>query len=98
MKYDIELSRAAEGHLDDLSAYDRKVVIDAMEKHLSYQPMKPTRNRKQMRSNPMATWELRIGKFRVLYNVVEDQVIVVVVALAVKEGNKFIIGGEEYDL
>jgi mRNA-degrading endonuclease RelE of RelBE toxin-antitoxin system len=98
MKYAIELSSAAESNLDDLPAYDRKIIVDAMAKHLTHQPTKPTRNRKQLRPNPMATWELRVGKYRVLYNVIEERVIVVIVAVAVKKGNRFTIGGEEHEL
>lgn len=98
MKFDIELSPAAESHLDDLSAHDRKIVLDKIEDQLTHQPTTPTRNRKLLRPNPLATWELRVGKYRVLYNVIEDKVVVVVVAVAVKEGNRFIIGGEEHEL
>ena len=98
MKYEIELSPAAESHLDELPAYDRKIILDQMEKQLTHQLTTSTRNRKQLRQNPLAAWELRVDKYRVLYNVIEDRVIVVIVAIAVKRGNKFIIGGEEYDL
>ena len=58
----------------------------------------PMRNRKRLRENPLATWELRVQDFRVLYNVDQGIVTVFVVAIAVKEGNKFIIEGEEYPL
>jgi mRNA-degrading endonuclease RelE of RelBE toxin-antitoxin system len=58
----------------------------------------PTRNRKQLRPNPLANWALRVGKFRVLYNASEEEGLVVIVAVATKERNKFIIAGEEYDL
>jgi mRNA-degrading endonuclease RelE of RelBE toxin-antitoxin system len=98
MKYEIELSPAAESHLDDLSAYDRRIILSEIDKQLSHQPTKPTRNRKLLRANPLAAWELRVGQFRVLYNVIKEKVIVVIVAVAVKKGNKFIIGGEEHDL
>jgi mRNA-degrading endonuclease RelE of RelBE toxin-antitoxin system len=57
-----------------------------------------TRNRKRLRDNPLAGWELRVQKYRVLNNVDEDVVTVFVVAIAVKEGNRFIIDGEEYPL
>ena len=92
-KYEIELSPVAESHLDDLPARDRRTIVAEIEKQLTHQPTKPTRNRKQLRPNPLATWELRVGKYRVLYNVIEDRVIV-----AVKKGNKFTIGGEEHEL
>lgn len=98
MKYDIELSSAAESHLDGLPAYDRKIILDGIDKRLSYEPTKRTRNRKQLRPNPLATWALRVGKYRVLYNVIEDPTVVVIVAVAVKKGNKFVVGGKEYEL
>jgi hypothetical protein len=34
MKYDIETSVAAEEHLDDLSAFDRKRILEAIEEQL----------------------------------------------------------------
>ncbi|MBI3824056.1 MAG: type II toxin-antitoxin system RelE/ParE family toxin [Planctomycetes bacterium] len=98
MKYTVELSPAAECHLDDLSAHDRKIVLTEIDKQLTHQPTTPTRNRKLLRANPLAAWELRVGQYRVLYNVIKDQVIVAIVAVAVKKGNKFIIGGEEHVL
>ena len=98
MKYEIEVSPAAESHLDDLPAYDRQIILEKIDKQLTHRPTTPTRNCKQLRPNPLATWALRVGKYRVLYNVIEDRVIVVIVAVAVKKGNKFIIGGQEHDL
>jgi mRNA-degrading endonuclease RelE of RelBE toxin-antitoxin system len=61
-------------------------------------PTVPTRNRRQLRPNPLATWELRVQAFRVLYNVDEDIVTVFIVAVAVKAGHRFIIEGQEYPL
>ena len=98
MKFDIETSLAAEEHLDELKAFDRKRILEAIEEQLSYQPLTPTRNRKELRPNPLANWALRVGKFRVLYNASEEEGLVVIVAVATKERNKFIIGGKEYDL
>ena len=62
------------------------------------EPTMATGNRKRLRDNPIAEWELRVRKYRVLYNVNEDVVTVSVVAIAVKEGNRFMIDGEEYPL
>ncbi|WP_242020588.1 hypothetical protein [Microcoleus sp. FACHB-1515] len=64
--------------------------------------MTETRNRKPMRSNPLASWELRIANLRVYYDVVEEVdpplQIVRIRAISVKERNKIFIGGEEVDL
>lgn len=58
--------------------------------------MKESRNRKPLRENPLAPWELRLGKYRVFYRVEEQDV--VVGAIGVKEHNKLFIHGEEHPL
>jgi mRNA-degrading endonuclease RelE of RelBE toxin-antitoxin system len=96
--FDIQFSEDAERHLKAFTARDRRLIVEKIEEQLTHQPNTPTRNRKQLRANPLATWELRIQAYRVLYNVDEKVVTVLVVAIAVKEGNKFIIEGEEFPL
>jgi mRNA-degrading endonuclease RelE of RelBE toxin-antitoxin system len=96
--FEIRFSEDAERHLKGFSARDRSILVHAIEEQLTHQPTVPTRNRKLLRSNPLATWVLRVQEFRVLYNVDQDVVTVFVVAIAVKEGNKFVIEGEEYPL
>jgi mRNA-degrading endonuclease RelE of RelBE toxin-antitoxin system len=96
--FEIRFSEDAERHLKAFPARHRRTLIQAIEEQLTYQPTVSTRNRKQLRANPLATWELRVQEFRVLYNVDEDIVTVIVVAIAVKDGNKFLIEGEEYPL
>jgi len=51
-----------------------------------------------MDPNPVAAWELRIGKFRVLYNVEETVKIVSIEAIGIKIGSDFVIRGEKRDL
>jgi mRNA-degrading endonuclease RelE of RelBE toxin-antitoxin system len=46
----------------------------------------------------LAQWELRVGDFRVLYDVVESELQVRVVAIGWKEHDHLIIGGLEYTL
>jgi mRNA-degrading endonuclease RelE of RelBE toxin-antitoxin system len=94
--FEIRFSEDAERHLKAFSARDRRILLQAIEEQLTHQPTTPTRNRKQLRENPLAAWELRVQEFRVLYNVDQDIVTVFVVAIAVQEGNRFIIEGEEY--
>jgi mRNA interferase RelE/StbE len=96
--FEIRFSEEADRHLKGFSVRDRRILVQAIEEQLIHQPTVPTRNRKQLRENPLATWELRIQEFRVLYNVDQDIVTVFVVAIAVKEGNSFIIEGQEYPL
>jgi len=64
-----------------------------------YQPTVETRNRKIMRPNPLAPWELRIGQLRVYYDVEEEpEPVVIVLAVGVKKRNVVRIGKEVVDL
>jgi len=47
------------------------LVFDTVDRQLAYQPTTETRNRKPMRPNLLAPWELRIGNVRVYYDVAE---------------------------
>lgn len=72
MPYAIEYSPEAEGHLKALSARHRAIILNNAEEQLEHEPTKETRNRKPMRPNPVAPWELRIGELRVYYDVQEE--------------------------
>jgi len=39
----------------------RALIFDAVEKQLMHEPFTETRNKKPLRPNPLAPWELRIG-------------------------------------
>jgi hypothetical protein len=57
-----------------------------------------TRDRKPMRPNPVAPWELRIG-IRLYYDVLEEpELRVIVLAVGLKERNKVRIGRETVDI
>ena len=56
-----------------------------------------TRNRKRLRPNPIAPWELRVREMRVFYEVDEPGV-VTVLAIGMKRGNRLYIEGEEVEL
>jgi mRNA-degrading endonuclease RelE of RelBE toxin-antitoxin system len=96
--YEVRFSEVAERHLKGFGARERRIILEAVEEQLVHQPTVATRNRKLLRENPTAAWELRVREFRVLYNVEEAIVTVFVVAIAVKDGNKYLIDGEEYTL
>lgn len=87
----------AEGVVDDLTklrAYDRKRVLDRIEAQLSHEPTRKTRNRKMLIGlvppwqyvEPV--WELRIGDYRVFYDVEECVSTVVVRAIRYKPPHK----------
>lgn len=91
--YQIEFTPEA---LDDLTAFkkkERNEILDGIEEQLRFEPTTETRNRKRMRPNPVAEWELRIGRFRVLYNVEEEVKIVSIEAVGIKIGSDLVIRG-----
>jgi mRNA-degrading endonuclease RelE of RelBE toxin-antitoxin system len=92
---DITYSEDSEEHLRALSARDRKIVLSKVVEQLTHQSTVETKNRKKMRPNPIAPWELRIGNLRAYYDPDRDEASVVVVAIGIKRGNKVFIGGEE---
>jgi mRNA-degrading endonuclease RelE of RelBE toxin-antitoxin system len=97
--YRIEYDPGAEDHLARLSARDVATVLDVVGRQLSHQPTSPTRNRKRMRPNAFAPWELRIGALRVYYDVIENpEKLVTVRVVGVKDRSRLTIGGEEIDL
>ena len=63
-----------------------------------HEPTRGTRNRKRLRPNQLAEWELRVEAFRVFFDVLAEDEIVKVVAIGVKEGNDLFIHGEKYEL
>jgi mRNA-degrading endonuclease RelE of RelBE toxin-antitoxin system len=94
----IEYSPDAVEHLQALDTGEQKSVLDAVDDQLRHQPAVETRNRKPMRPNPIAPWELRIRHLRVYYEVSEAERIVRVLAVGVKDRNVVRIGGEVIEL
>ena len=104
MPYEIEFADTAINHLAALTARERSAVIDAIEKQLSHEPLVETRNRKFLRPNRIASWELRVGVLRVFYDVAStgpaaDAVSVIrILAVGKKERDVLRIGGEGVEL
>jgi mRNA-degrading endonuclease RelE of RelBE toxin-antitoxin system len=97
--YRIDYSPASEEHLRALTARQRATVFDSVDEQLGDQPAVETRNRKPMRPNPLAPWELRIGDLRVCDDIPEEpEHVVTVVAIGIKDRNCIRIGGEEVEL
>lgn len=97
--YRIEYAREAVSHLVRMDARRVATVLDAVIRQLSHEPTTATRNRKPLRANAVAPWELRIGDIRVYFDVVEDPAPTVTVrAIGIKVRDKVVIGGEEVDL
>jgi len=87
--------------LEDIRAFKRfeqNQIVDEIDNQLQYDPSVETRNRKRLRPNRVAEWELRIGRFRAFYDVREGEKIVIVEAIGYKVHNRLFLHGEEYEL
>ncbi len=98
MTYRIRFADTVVEHLRWLDVAERRRVLDAIEVQLSHEPLSETRNRKPLRPNPVAPWELRVGKLRVFYEVAADDPEVDILAIGKKEGQTLRIGGKEIAL
>lgn len=99
MSYRIKYSPDADAHLRALTARQRSIVFDRVDEQLADQPAVETRNRKPMRPNPIAPWELRVGGLRVYYDIAEQpEKLVTILAVGVKVGDRVLIGSEEIEL
>ena len=98
MAFEIRFSPLARKHVKALRKRDQQIVLDAIEVQLRHQPHQQTKKRKPLEENPLAPWELRIGDFRVFYDVDREGGLVVIVAVGKKIHNVLWIGGEEVNL
>jgi mRNA-degrading endonuclease RelE of RelBE toxin-antitoxin system len=99
MVYRIEYSPDAVDQLRAIPARDQRVVVSGVSDQLRFQPSTPTRNRKRLRPNDLAAWELRLGRLRVYYNVEDEpEPRVDVLMIGVKDRNIVRIGGKEISI
>jgi mRNA-degrading endonuclease RelE of RelBE toxin-antitoxin system len=78
--------------------YEQKIIFDKIEEQLTHQPNVETRNRKPLRPNQVAEWELRIGKYRVFSDADTDRNAGEVKLVGSKEGHKLLVRDKEYEL
>jgi mRNA-degrading endonuclease RelE of RelBE toxin-antitoxin system len=96
--YVVEFTPEALEDLKSFRKFEQNEIIDGIEAQLKYEPTVETRHRKQLRPNDIAEWELRLGKFRVFYNVEEEGLMVSIEAVGFKIGNLLFIRGEKREL
>jgi mRNA interferase RelE/StbE len=98
MAFTIQFAPPARLHLKALRKRDQQILLDAIGTRLTDRPEQPPRNQKKLQENQLAPWELRIGPFRVFYDVHGPEGIVVILAIGRKAHNVLRIGNEEVEL
>jgi mRNA-degrading endonuclease RelE of RelBE toxin-antitoxin system len=94
--FEINLTDGAQADLFWFAAYARRIIVDGIEVHLRYQPTHGSRKIVTMRPNPVAGWELRLGDYRILYDVDNPARIVTIQAIGEKHGNQLLVRGQEF--
>ena len=97
MAYSIQFAAAAKRQLLGFPANEHSGILNAIEVQLSVEPTVETRNRKRLRHNPLAPWELRFNKVRVFYDVEEPDT-VTILAIGTKRRDRLYIDDEEIQL
>jgi mRNA-degrading endonuclease RelE of RelBE toxin-antitoxin system len=98
MQFTLEFTESAIEDLGYFTKYEVATILDQVEVQLGYQPAMVTRNRKPLEANALSDWELRIGAYRVFYDVDAANATVKVKAVGRKEHNRLFIRGREYVL
>jgi mRNA-degrading endonuclease RelE of RelBE toxin-antitoxin system len=82
MPYQIEVMQPAAEELKGLRAFDQRRIVDEIEVKLRDEPTQPSRNQKWLPGLVPAfphtppVWELRVGDYRVFYDVDADAEVV----------------------
>jgi mRNA-degrading endonuclease RelE of RelBE toxin-antitoxin system len=97
MPFQVILTPSAEADLDYFKRFEQRVIVDAARRYLRNDADVESQHRKKLRANPMAPWELRFGKYRVFYELV-DVTAVKIVAIGYKEHNDLFIRGRRVKL
>jgi len=90
----IDYAEGVAEDLADLRAFERKRVLDEIDKQLIHEPTRETKNRKILVGlvpsweHVQPVWELRIGEYRVFYDVDEEASTVTIRAIRHKPPHK----------
>ena len=102
-KFTIVYAPETLSHLTTIPSKYYRLIRATIHQQLSFSPDQETRNRKLLEPPAPydAAWELRFGpqnRFRVLYDIDPQERVVAILAIGVKEGNRLLIGKQEFEL
>ena len=87
MRYEIVFAPEAIEDLKRLSARNRAIVRDEIEKHLRFEPDKPSQSRiKRLRGLSRPQYRLRVGDIRVFYDIEGEAVEVLAIVEKTEAG------------
>ncbi len=92
--YAIEVTDLAIEELSNIRAFERRPILEAIRQQLTYEPTVIKRNRKLLESlipnfeSVPPIWELRVGEYRIFYDVDKAEKIVYIRAIRRKTPEK----------
>lgn len=96
--FELRFSQDAKEDLKVFKKSEQTTILDAIPGQLSSEPLTETRNRKPLRANSLAQWELRVDRFRIFYDVDAENSVVLIKAIGWKDHNILRIRDQEYTL
>ena len=96
--FEIKLTEEAIKDLRWFRKAEQSYILGELESAVLPEPTTETRNRKRLRPNELAEWELRIGDFRVFYDVDQENKLIKIEAVGYKKRSQLLIRGKEYKL
>ena len=98
MPYVLEWTESALNDLSYFKKHEQTLIVDQIEIQLLYEPVTETRNRKPLEPNALGEWELRIGAYRVFYDVETTEATVKIKAIGSKDHNTLYLRGKKFTL
>jgi len=96
MRFEVEFVPSADQDLESYTVREQRIILDAIAEFLETDANVESKRRKQMRPNPLAPWELRIGGYRVFYEIREG--LVRVLAIGHQVHNELFIRGQKVEI
>ena len=96
--YRIVFTPSADEDLGWFRKTEQRIIVDSIIEQLTHEPMMTTRNRKPLRPNPLASWAIRVGEYRVYYDIDVAANLVTVRAVGYKDHNVLLIRGKEVQI
>ncbi len=97
MRFQIEFTPSSEKDIEYFKKHEQKIILAGIRKYLSEDANVETKRKKQLRPNPFAPWELRIGDYRIFYDF-EEKDSVKITAIGFKIHHELFIRGKRVEI
>ena len=97
MKFEVRFVPSAADDLHHFEAHERRIIADGIQEFLEVDADRENKRRKLLRPNPLAPWELRVGDYRVFYEITAGGA-VRVLAIGRKLHNELFIRGRRAEI